>query len=489
MKSIPKEYNVVVACGFTALLMLGGFGYFAFDSLSLESEGLEALAAVSEKIEKFNKSTTPPTDSYLKELVEQKNELIYSLYDELNTGRLKLEPYPASLRIMNLIRFVNMNEISSIDKTQFLKYIKSESNYLEQNLEFHILGNHLLENLFALKMVKSLFEEDASKIEKLLMVQLNEQILIDGAHFELSPMYHKIILFRMLEMYTYISENDMLKSFTKEKIDAMHSWLKNIGFSNGEVPAFNDSTTGITFSNAFLFTLCQSISKNQKNLGLSDSGYRMFNTENFELAIDVHGISPSYQPGHAHADTFSFCLNYENTPYIVDTGISTYNISKRRTWERSTNAHNTIEINNENSAEVWSGFRVGRRLKVKILEEDKNHLKASHNGYKRFNIDVLREIDIDPKSEIISIIDKLVGKINGNTSQLNIHFHPSVKIVKIKENVYQLNEKLLITFEGDINTKLDFFEYSEAYNSFSTATKLIVELNSETCKTFIYSIK
>ena len=75
MKSIPKEYNVVVACGFTALLMLGGFGYFAFDSLSLESEGLEALAAVSEKIEKFNKSTTPPTDSYLKELIEQKNEL------------------------------------------------------------------------------------------------------------------------------------------------------------------------------------------------------------------------------------------------------------------------------------------------------------------------------------------------------------------------------------------------------------------------------
>ena len=75
MKSIPKEYNVVVACGFTALLMLGGFGYFAFDSLTLESEALEAVALVSEKIEKFNKSATPPTDSYLKELAEQKNEI------------------------------------------------------------------------------------------------------------------------------------------------------------------------------------------------------------------------------------------------------------------------------------------------------------------------------------------------------------------------------------------------------------------------------
>lgn len=75
MKSIPKEYNSVVACGFAAILLIGGSGYFAFDSLTLESESLDAVGSVSEKIEKFNKSPTPPTETYLKELIDQKNEL------------------------------------------------------------------------------------------------------------------------------------------------------------------------------------------------------------------------------------------------------------------------------------------------------------------------------------------------------------------------------------------------------------------------------
>lgn len=75
MKSIRKEYNAVVACGFAALVMISGSGYFAFDSLTLESESLEAVSALSEKIAKFNKSPNPPTETYLKALIDQKNEL------------------------------------------------------------------------------------------------------------------------------------------------------------------------------------------------------------------------------------------------------------------------------------------------------------------------------------------------------------------------------------------------------------------------------
>ena len=75
MKSIPKEYNGVVACGFAALIMVGGSGYFAFDSLTIETESVEAVSALSEKIEKFNKSPNPPTETYLKTLIDQKTEL------------------------------------------------------------------------------------------------------------------------------------------------------------------------------------------------------------------------------------------------------------------------------------------------------------------------------------------------------------------------------------------------------------------------------
>ena len=58
--------------------------------------------------------------------------------------------------------------------------------------------------------------------------------------------------------------------------------------------------------------------------------------------MDIGKIGPDYQPGHAHADTFTFCLYFKNTPIVVDTGTSTYNIGKRRDKERSTMVHNTV---------------------------------------------------------------------------------------------------------------------------------------------------
>ena len=39
------------------------------------------------------------------------------------------------------------------------------------------------------------------KSKLLILEQLNEQILNDGAHFELSPMYHKIIFTQGLRLY------------------------------------------------------------------------------------------------------------------------------------------------------------------------------------------------------------------------------------------------------------------------------------------------
>ena len=73
MNSIPKEYNVVIGCGFAAVVALGGSLYFAIDAGNLESESVESLSTVSQKIEKLNKSPIPPTAEYLKALESQKS--------------------------------------------------------------------------------------------------------------------------------------------------------------------------------------------------------------------------------------------------------------------------------------------------------------------------------------------------------------------------------------------------------------------------------
>ena len=45
------------------------------------------------------------------------------------------------------------------------------------------------------------------KAKNLLIDQLNEQILDDDAHFELSPMYHQIIFSRLLDSINLINLN------------------------------------------------------------------------------------------------------------------------------------------------------------------------------------------------------------------------------------------------------------------------------------------
>lgn len=100
-----------------------------------------------------------------------------------------------------------------------------------------------------------------------------------------------------------------------------------------------------------------------------------------EAIVDIGNITATYQPGHTHADTFNYELHINGEPFVVDTGISTYNKTARRQYERSTSAHNTVSINGKNSYDVWGGFRVGKRAKTTLITDKPYYIKALHNGY------------------------------------------------------------------------------------------------------------
>lgn len=415
----------------------------------------------------------------------QKFRLVESLYKSLTGGKIALEPYPASLRIMNMIRFVSTEKLNEEEVEKSNKFILAETNYLHQNLEYHILANHLLENLFAMHMSAVYFKDTDKQLryQKLLTEQLNEQILKDGAHYELSPMYHKIILFRVLELYYYIDKKTNFCMYIENKLSTMLSWLNTISFSDGSVPHFNDSTQGIIYNNTFFLKTAERLNICIPNLKLKDSGYRKFEKNGFEMVVDVHGISPSYQPGHAHADTFSFCLHLNRKPIVVDVGISTYNISARRNWERSTEAHNTISINGENSAEVWSGFRVGRRLNVNITKDENEHLIAIHNGYNRLGVSIERTILFNEK---IQIIDKCSGECK-YPKIFNLHFHPDI-ILKLNENSILVNDELIFDFTGSKKIEIIDYEYCFGYNLFKKAKKVQITFNAEKLITSIQKL-
>ncbi|GAB3665801.1 heparinase II/III family protein [Echinicola sediminis] len=400
--------------------------------------------------------------------------LICDLYKWLWEGKLPLEPYPASLRIMNVIRFLCTEE--RLGDKLLLGYLKAEINYLSQNLEYHLLGNHLLENAFALLMGGSFFNVDIwkRKAVKLLSSQLKEQILNDGAHFELSPMYHQIMLFRVFEAFYFTGKNNKINDLFKEKAESMLSWLNNISFRNGDIPHFNDSSNGIAWSSNQLNEIARKLNIDfDENLLLSGSGYRKFLFDEFEIVVDVNGISPTYQPGHAHADTFSFCLNYNDEPIIVDTGTSTYTISNERNYERSTQAHNTLVIDEENSSDIWAGFRVGKRALVTITEDTGNKIIAHHNGYAHKGI--VHERTFSAIDKQLSIKDRIIGK-SCTKANFYIHFHPRVKIEKWHQSKFLINNNLFIKFEGVQNSLIEQYQFCEGFNNTLVAQRINIEL-------------
>lgn len=417
-----------------------------------------------------------------------KQEWLNDIGEWLEDGRLMLEPYPVSLRLINSIRYFS---ITDIQNNSLLSQAKAQLKYLAANLEFHIMGNHLLENAFALFMGGHAFQrvDWQKKAKDILYRELKEQILSDGGHFELSPMYHQIILFRLLELtdwYSKVHDSDeTFLYFIKDKASQMLSWLRNITFKNGDIPHFNDSTVGIAFSSQDLFSFAGQLGlSGTLKTPLGESGYRKFGNEIYECILDAGSIAASYQPGHSHADSFSFVLYHHYSPFIVDVGISTYEKGDIRNYERSTKAHNTVEIENENQSEVWDGFRVGRRANVKIINETDTSITASHDGYKN-HFNVIHERSFSFMAQSVAITDDIQNPKTVK-AKAYLHFHPACKI-EIKDGIIMVHNIATISFTNADRIYLEFYKYALGYNLCQDAKVLVIEFHKslETLITFV----
>ncbi|WP_434143872.1 heparinase II/III domain-containing protein [Photobacterium leiognathi] len=279
---------------------------------------------------------------------------------------------------------------------------------MNKNIEYHILGNHLFENAKALIFAGCFFSGPESdkwlqKGLKIIDKEIDEQILSDGANFELSPMYHNIILFDILNLYN-LAVNNNNTELNKRK-DIWHRLaIKMLNFSeamchpDGDVSFFNDSSIGIAPSFKFLKHYAESLGINsftelnndQLKLRLFDkAGYAIIESSFLKAILDVAKVGPDYIPGHGHADTLSFELSLFGHRVFVNSGTSEYGLTKERLRQRQTAAHNTIEVDGEDSSEVWGGFRVARRAypSTPIINQSKNDISisCSHNGYKRLS--------------------------------------------------------------------------------------------------------
>jgi hypothetical protein len=409
-------------------------------------------------------------------------EWIDRFIENLPTNTAGLAPYPTALRSINWCKFFSLHQPFKNKERDTALY--SQVKWLENNLEYRVLGNHLLEDAYAL-FIAAIYFSDAKlyvKASRLLNQQLQEQVLPDGAHYEQSPMYHCIMLDRLLDCINFSIHNDVFAnqaSLTKQLItvaERMLGHLQTIIYQDKTIPLLNDSAEGIAPLPCELFDYAQRLGIQWRALPLNECGYRkLVNGQvQMEAVVDIGNIQATYQPGHSHADTFNYELRWKGCPYIVDTGISTYEKGVRRQYERSTLAHNTVSIDGQDSSHVWGGFRVGKRARVTIEEDTPTRITARHDG---FGSKKLHQRTFSISDSGFSIEDKVIGKASSAISYLHVAPDIEVGTDRLAEGLITIGS-LQLSVEGHNEIEILHNSVAKEYNKLTETTVIAIHFTT-----------
>lgn len=390
------------------------------------------------------------------------------------------EPYPLSLRIVNWVKWALSGHQLLYEWQHSLAV---QVRYLAQNLETHLLGNHLFANAKALLFAGLFFEGNEAQgwYETgcaLVVKELQEQVLADGGNFELSPMYHMIFLEDLLDLVNiHRAFGQHLPKGLEGQITPMLNWLAVMCHPDGEISFFNDAAIGVTPS------VCEMQRYKTELLGGDQIGFENTQGNNFHFIdlpvsgysrvqmgssvtlIDRAAIGPDYLPGHAHADSLSFELSLFGVRVIVNSGTSVYGAGVDRQQQRGTAAHSTVVIDEQNSSEVWAGFRVARRARIVARHENQNkkmiRLSACHDGYKRLPGKPMHCREWVIEESMLTINDNIIG--SGTHMVMSVlPLHPDIEIKMIEKNQAFLNvrgNEVVITIEGngELDTAMSHF--------------------------------
>ncbi len=405
----------------------------------------------------FDYINAPGTESHIA------NSLIESwCHHGMVKHKVGMHPYPTSLRIVNWIKYDVAH--AQLD-TESRHSLYQQCQFLFNNIEYDVMANHLLANAKAL-IFAGVYFSSSNSIKWLvqglaiLSEELTEQILVDGAHYERSPMYHSIILEDFIDLLFLLSsakesssphlvnsapDRQRIESKLLTITESMCRWLENVTHPDGELAFFNDCAHGVAQYPATILDYFEryhsrasdndqlvksepdKLSSESRHSG-SVSGIRKNELGTFTLFTNIAPIEPCYQPSHAHADTLSFELSVGTDRVFVNSGTSTYNDNELRQFQRSTKAHNTVELNGRNSSDVWKSFRVAKKARVLAASNKQSEnlciISGSHAGYIKFGMGTLHKREWRLTDTTLTITDEFPGTFSA--AKLMFYLHPSI---------------------------------------------------------------
>lgn len=290
------------------------------------------------------------------------------------------DPYVISMRIVNWLAFYGeIRSYLEADETFVEKMnvsLAEQFEHLSVHLEKDLLANHYLENLKALVLLSLYFDdmETLALALKELKSQIEEQILPDGMHFELSPMYHKIVLEDLLRIAFALEKNEIVDApasfcHLQDMCDCLYSMERN----TNRTPLFNDSGDNVAKSRDSLLWCANNIFEIEPafRADLPDAGYYIIEKDTavgpVKAIFDAGAPGPQYAMGHAHCDALSFECFVKGEPWIINCGTYAYQ-DERRLDFKGVLFHSTVCVEGEEQHECWAPFRVAGYSRACLLE-------------------------------------------------------------------------------------------------------------------------
>lgn len=369
-----------------------------------------------------------------------------SLYSEILADyRSKFQPYLGphnvsvmehALRILSVTFSLSLLEETEaeriIDDLNLSGFIMSHAHLVSSRLSLHSsTGNHTIAEAASLVVAGYVFANSKDskrwfeKGRSILVEQLIQQTYEDGGSREHASWYLKFIF-----ELTSVANACLRKEDTgvlKSRMDSIGSMLRALDISCFP-ESIGDSDHGFAISE-FIDFLPPKVKK--QTVQYEQSGIVLAHQEQTSILIDYGslGLHPNY--GHGHSDSLSVYATLFDQPFLVDLGTYAYNSddSKRNSY-RSTTAHNTICVNNENLDEMRGRFQWKERSKSQLLlSEIRDGLQLfvlKECGYlDRFGVKIIRGVGLAEDGSII-VIDEIVGSCD--KAEVNWHFHPDVAI-------------------------------------------------------------
>ena len=403
-----------------------------------------------------------------------------------------------ALRGMNLLAalelFRDSPELTARSLSQLITLFDQHGAHIRRNLEFSYLAtsNHYFTDIVGLLWLGIMVPEltDAREWREFgfneLLREMDKQVLPDGADFESSTGYHRLILELLLYSFLLCRYNGIeIQQQYWDKLRSMLEYVRYYIRPDGLAPLIGDSDSGQVLpirrrtaeDHAYLLSLGAIVFNDPvlklthaetpeevlwilgpgaveeflalpstgfpRSKSFPDAGTHILRDRDSYLCFNTSGAGLHGRGSHGHNDALSIDVSACGRPFIVDPGTYAYtgNLPARHRF-RSTAFHSTAEVDGQeqNTTDPNTPFVIGDEAQPKLLlwetNQDSDRVIAEHRGYARLRDPLIHRRAITfNKTEPSWLIDDEFISEGEHSISVRFHFVAGLEVTARNESV------------------------------------------------------